>query len=203
MKWKFIESISFGFFWLVIISCGQSDYTRLVKSELEKGVRQDSILLGIRFGDTQQDFFGKCFDLNQQHLVTQGPVGLSVRYDFLDSLVHKKPTDVVLLFSPTFDSTTRISEIKMELSYKGWAPWNRPLQSDSLKEKVQALLMKWYGGNDFVLAQVGPDKLPVKVDGNRRLLLRIKDAQSVEVFAQDLLHPAFMHSVTAKEKTNQ
>ena len=85
---------------VIVTSCLQSEYTRLVNAELQKGTRQDSLLFGIRFGDTRQDFYGKCFDLNKQRLVTQGPGNASVQYLFTDSLVHNRPTQLRLLFFP-------------------------------------------------------------------------------------------------------
>lgn len=176
-------------------ACFQSDYTKLVKTELEKGVRQDSLLLSIRFGDTRNEFYGKCFDLNKQRLVTQGPGNTSVQYLFTDSAVHKKPIQMRLLFYPEYDEKEAIVEMDMELSYPGWAPWNRALQSDSLKVKAMQLLMHWYGGNEFVTANVNDKPMSVKVDGNRRVLIYIKDAQSVAIKVQDILHPKFKHSI--------
>ncbi len=190
---------------LAFAGCVQSDYTRLVKSELAKGIRNDSILLGIKFGDTRQDFFGRCFDLNKQHLVTQGPSGLKVQYLLSDSLVNmEKPNKIRLLFSPFFDTEEKIAEMDLEFSYLGWAPWNKNLQSDSLKVKMMELIMLWYKGNNFIEAKVGDEYIPVKLDGNRRVLVHIKDAQSVTIRVQDILHPKFIHSgYEDKGKTNE
>ena len=181
-------------FSLVTAACFQSDYTKLVKTELERGVREDSLLFGIRFGDTRQDFYGKCFDLNKQRLVTQGPANTSVQYLFTDSAVHDRPIEMRLLFFPDYDEHEKIAEMDMEFSYPGWAPWNQALQSEQLKEKTRQLLMRWYHGNDFVTAQVNDSPMLVKLDGNRRILLYVKDAQSVAVKVQDILHPRFKHS---------
>lgn len=181
---------------LLVTACNQSDYTRMVKKELDKGVRQDSILFGISFGNTRDEFYGRCFDLNRQQLVTQGPDNTSVQYIFTDSLVHKEPVPLRMLFYPRFDSVDRISDMYVEFSYLAWAPWNRELQSDSLENKVIELLQKWYGGNKFITATVSDQSVPVKVDGNRRILVSIKDTQTVRVNLQDILHPKFKHSIT-------
>ena len=187
--------ISGGLLAFLFSACFQSDYTKLVKSELEKGVRNDSLLFGISFGDTRNDFYGKCFDLNKQRLVTQGPANNSVQYMFNDSVIHKEPTEIRLLFFPEYDERGTIAEMNMEFSYPGWAPWNTALQADSLKLKTMKLLMHWYKGNEFVTADVHDAPLPVKLDANRRVLVYIKDAQSVSVKIQDILHPRFKHSV--------
>lgn len=185
---------------VALFGCFQSDYTKLVKSELSKKIRQDSLLLGIWFGDTRNDFYGKCFDLNKQRLVTQGPGNTSVQYIFTDSLVHNTPTELRLLFFPTFDENDVIAEMNCELSYTGWAPWNKQLQSDSLKGKAMEILMQWYKGNEFVTAEVNQEDLPVKLDGNRRVLVYVKDRKNVIVKIQDILHPHFKHSVSTEMK---
>lgn len=195
MTWRCIQYpirilvLSFAF-----AGCFQSDYTKLVKSELAKGTRQDSLLFGIKFGDTRNDFFGKCFDLNKQRLVSQGPANASVQYLFTDSLFHDQPTDIRLLFYPNYDEDQVIAEMDLEFSYLAWAPWNKAYQSDSLEVKTKKLLMHWYQGNEFVTANVNDTEIPVKLDANRRILVYIKDAQSVVVKIQDILHPRFKHS---------
>lgn len=178
---------------VILSGCFQSEYTRLVKSELAKGVRNDSLLFGIRFGDTRNEFYGKCFDLNRQQLVTAG-AGNNVEFIFSDSLFHKKPTNLSLLFYPSFDQNERISNMKLQFSYRAWAPWNRDLQSDSLIGKTEKILMNWYGGNSFIMAEVGDQRVSVKLDGNRRILLYIFDMQNVSVEVQDILNPVFKHS---------
>ncbi len=193
--WKFIKyPASLFFIGAAFSGCIRSDYTKLVKAELAKGIRKDSILLGIKFGDTRQDFFGRCFDLNKQKLVTQGPSGFKVQYLSNDSLVNKNSNKIRLLFSPFFDTNEKIAEMDLEFSYLGWAPWNKHLQSDSLKHNVMKMLMIWYKGNEFIEAKVGDENIPVKLDGNRRILVHITDAQSVTVRVQDILHPKFIHS---------
>lgn len=195
MTWRCIRyPISIFLLSAVLAGCFQSDYTKLVRSELAKGIRQDSLLFGIKFGDTRNDFFGKCFDLNKQRLVTQGPANSSVQFLFTDSLFHDQPTDLRLLFFPNYDKDQVIAEMNMEFSYLAWAPWNKTYQSDSLEIKTKKLLMHWYQGNEFVTANVNNTEIPVKVDANRRILVYIKDAQSVGVKIQDILHPQFKHS---------
>lgn len=168
----------------------------MVKEELAKGIRQDSILLGLNFGNSRNEFYGRCFDLNKQKMVSQGPDNSSVQYIWTDSLVHEEPTEIRLLFYPGFDDYDKISSMDMEFSYLAWAPWNAELQSDSLILKVKELLLMWYKGNDFVIAKDGELEFPVKVDANRRVLILPKDAQTIKVLVHDILHPNFMHSVT-------
>lgn len=183
-------------FFFLLFSCFQSDYTRLVKSELAKDKRVDSVVLGINLGDTRDEFYGKCYDLNQQRLVTQGPNGATVQFLFTDSLVHATPTPLRLLFIPLFDEQDTIAEMNMEYSYVGWAPWKRNLQSDTLFQKVQQLLEKSYGGNRFIFPEVAGKHTPIKLDGNRRMIVYQKDERNVVVKVQDIRNKLFRHSIT-------
>ncbi len=187
----FFRLLFFTIVTFFLSSCRKSDYTKLVERELKKGVRSDSILLGISFGDTKTDFYAKCAELNKQHLTMQGTMGFSVQYLFEDSIYHKNPTPIKLLFFPYFDENDKLIDMDLKFSYLGWAPWTRDLQADSMKIRLKRILMDWYKGNDFIKAHVGKDTLDVKLDGNRRIVLKVEDAQTVSARAQDLFSPKY------------
>jgi len=179
---------------VLVNGCIQPAETKLAKAELAKGIRNDSLILGIRFGDTQKEFREKCLALNKKHLTTEGP-GYAVRYLVYDSLVHKSPTSIQLLFVPGFDEKEILTDMDLKFSYLGWAPWNRRFQSDSLKNKVIDLLMHWYGGNRFVTAHTEDNEVPVKVDGNRRILIYEDAPQNVIVRIQDMSRSRDSHTI--------
>jgi hypothetical protein len=176
----------------VLNGCNQSEYTKLVNRELAKGMRYDSVLLGIKFGDKRKDFQEKCFDLNRKKMVMEA-ASYWVRYIYDDSTM-RKPAKMNLLFYPTFDDGQALAGIDMKFSYEGWSPWNKNLQSDQLQETVKRLLVKWYGGNEFVTAHVNGKSIPVKLDGNRRIIIYDSPPQHVIVRIQDILHPMFSHN---------
>ncbi|MCW5912825.1 MAG: hypothetical protein KIT62_17270 [Cyclobacteriaceae bacterium] len=164
---------------------------------MARGVRADSLLFGINLGDSRDEFYGKCFDLNKKELVTQGPGGATVQYLFTDSLFHDSPIPMRLLFIPAFDEKDKIAEMNLEFSYMGWAPWSKELQSDALIEKVLKLISSWYKGNPFIFVEMDGKNMPVKLDANRRMVVYIKDEQNVVVKIQDILHPKHQHSITS------
>lgn len=203
MTFRFLKySISCLLLVTFLLAC-ESEYSKRVKKELARNIRQDSVLLGINLGDTREDFYGRCFDLNKDSIVSQGPNGNSVQYYFTDSLVHEPPQKIRLLFAPNFDASDHIAELQVELTYAGWAPWNKNLQSDSLKVRTVKLLERWYGGNSFMMVNMDDREVPVKVDGNRRIIVDATDAQNVRVRFQDLLNPAFQHSITKEAIENK
>lgn len=174
----------------------------MVKAEMAKGVRYDSILLGIHFGDSNHDYFGRCLDLNRAGLIEQGE-GVSVRYIVSDSLEPMLLAPLEIDFYPTFDGQNKISELRLKCKYTRWTIWNRPLHADSLAVRMQSLLKKWYGGNDFVIAKMDSLEIPVKVDGNRRIMITLLDATQIEVQVQDLMNPMFQHSIYRKEEEKE
>jgi len=135
MNWRSIK-YPISLFILGIIACAcESDYTKLVKSELAKGIRKDSILLGISLGNTRNEFYGKCFDLNKRHVVAEG-ANYSVQYLFTDSLVHAIPTPIRMLFVPAFDEKEILTNLDLKFNYVAWAPWNKQLQEVRRKQKT-------------------------------------------------------------------
>ncbi len=181
---------------LLLTGCFESEYTRLVKSELSKETRSDSLLFDIEFGDSREEFYQKCYRLNRRQLVSQGPGNSSVQYLFTDSVYHKEPASLQLLFYPKFDEKQVIKSMDLELSYTGWAPWNTRLKSDSLKPKVLEMLRDWYGGNDFISVTLNKVEVPLKLDANRRIIVFTKDEEKVVVKIQDILHPEYQHSIS-------
>jgi hypothetical protein len=165
-----------------------------VKAELAKGVRCDSVLLGINLGDSQSEFREKCFALNKEHLTTEGQ-GFYVQYFYTDTLSSEKEAIIRLMFQPAFDEKSHITDMDMKFSYLGWAPWNRQYHSDSLKVRVIKMLERGYKGNKFVMAHVKNEDIPVKVDCNRRIVVFEEAPQTVVVKVQDMLHPKYQETI--------
>ena len=170
----------------LLMACGQSEYALLESKELASGVRQDSLIMELYFGDLRKDFFKHCWELNKKGLISHGPDNQNVQYNLED----KEGKELTLLFYPKFDTKDRIKRMDMEFIYKGWAPWNEHLYPDKLLPQVKEILMDWYKGNEFILVELddSSDKYWVKVDGNRRISLGEYRDKSVSVRVTDLLN---------------
>jgi hypothetical protein len=66
-----------------VCSCSffdRNEYSELVKKELAKEKRVDSLFLGIHFGMTSKQFYGYCWELNKKGVLTDGNNNTAVLY---------------------------------------------------------------------------------------------------------------------------
>jgi len=181
MKYTNLNRIATLLIILAFYSC-QSEYTQLVKNELESNVRYDSIFYDLKFGQTRSDFYKICWELNKKGIATHGPSNNYVQ----TMLVPQDSTDLVkkirMLFYAKFNPDNIITAMDVKFSYEAWAPWNTNLQADNLLPVVQDTLLKWYPGNPFIKVK---DVL-VKVDGNRQIQLKQDSERDISVLIEDL-----------------
>lgn len=166
------------------ISSGSEQYNKLVKKELAKGARVDSLFLGFSFGMTSKTFYGYCWELNKKGILSDGSNNTMVLYKIDTAL--KYPTS--MNFYPDF-LDNKISNMRVNFQYNSWAPWNKAQFADSLLPDVLQLYKKWYpGGNEFItLTDKEKRTVYIKVDGNRRITLGKFDDMIVKADFTDLL----------------
>lgn len=173
-------------FLLIIAGCRNSEYgkyEKLVKKELARNVREDSLFLGIKFGMTSKEFFAHCWELNKEGLLTDGNNNTAVLY----KLNKELPYPASMNFYPDFYQN-KIYKMKTDFSYDAWAPWNKRLFADSLQLDVLKLYKKWYGENNFIqITDSAKGPLFIKIDGNRRIIIGRYDDSHVKVDYTDLL----------------
>ncbi len=67
----------------VISGCTpKAKYERKLKHELAKGVRYDSLFLGLYLGMPEKDFYIHCWELNKKGLIRQGSNNTTVEYRY-------------------------------------------------------------------------------------------------------------------------
>lgn len=164
-----------------IIGC-QSEYTKLVKSELNSGVKHKTIFHGLEFGQTQKEFFEICWNLNKIGLATHGGNNQNVKVILYPKDSARSTEKIEMLFYPKFGPEMTIRAMNLKFSYVAWSPWNENLESDDLLPVVKDSLMKWYPGNDFIKVK----NVLVKVDGNRQIQLNAETVKDVAVLIEDL-----------------
>lgn len=171
---------------IIVLGCtATSDYEALEKKELAKGVRQDSLFLGLKFGITSKEFFDHCWELNKKGLLTQGGLqtgGIAAKY----KLINEFSSPVFMNFYPVFYKG-KIFQMNTDFNYEAWAPWNRRFFSDSLQWHVIDLFEKWYGKGFIRLSDSQKNIGYVKIDGNRRITVSIFSEQYVTAVFTDLI----------------
>jgi hypothetical protein len=153
------------------------------KQELAKGIRNNTLFLGLNFGMTQKEFFAVCWDLNKKGTLREASGNMAAAYQ-LDKGELDHPAE--MNFYPKYKDD-KISEMPIRFHYKGWAPWNEDLQSKKLIVDVKKLMEKWYGTGGFFISPLPEGgKGIVKVDGNRRIVITIDSESEVLVMLSDL-----------------
>jgi hypothetical protein len=169
-----------------VCSCSTpgEEYTKLVKKELAKGTRVDSLFMGISLGMTSKTFFGYCWEMNKKGIFTDGSNNTMVMYKMNSELKYPASMN----FYPDFYEN-KIYHMRVNFQYNGWAPWNKALYADSLLIDVLRLYKKWYaGGNEFIqITDKVKGTIYVKVDGNRRITIGKYDDMVVKADYTDLL----------------
>ena len=98
---------------LSLVSC-KSEYQQYVDREMASGIKQDSLILAMRMGQTKDDFFTICWDLNKEKIISQG-VGANARYvTDRDSIGGEAdPISKEMLFYGIFDENEVMRGMRM------------------------------------------------------------------------------------------
>lgn len=169
--------ISYRIYWLFIIailllSCKESiegRYKKYEKSELAKGVRKDSLFMGLYFQMTKEDFRTYCFDMNLEGKFKQGGNKSSI---WVESKLESTTYPAAINFYPNFKDD-KISELNASIYYKNAVYKDGIFELDSLMLDVLGLMKKWYGKEVFKIKSpfFYKEDVYVMVDGNKRITI--------------------------------
>lgn len=183
-----------GGYWLLLLLLAtglmgcKSDYQQYVDREMASTTTQDSLIFGMRIGQTKKDFYAICWDLNKQKLIGQGTGNRTARYVADQDTTGDNLDAKEVLFYGIFDDNDIMQGMEMTYSYIAWSPWNRNKQSDSLLVTLRNQYERHYPGNEFIAIDIKELKTPalVKIDGNRQILMYAKGPKDVAVKIEDL-----------------
>lgn len=181
------QLLMFGLLILLFQSC-ESEYQQYVNKELETGEIRDSLIFGLKMGQTKKEFYATCWELNKQQVITAGTGNEYALYIAdKDSLGDNSRTKDMLFYG-IFDEDDIMRGMDMKYAYKTWAPWNRDRHADSLMNTLKQQYFKAYPGNDFIEVEIEGLKAPanVKIDGNRQILMYPINNKDVKVQIEDL-----------------
>lgn len=186
---SWIKGITFFFIIMLSVACSQSQYDKVVKRELATGKEYNEMMFDMKIGLSKKEFYGKCWQLNKEKLVAQGPSNQYVRH-VLDSVspIYNPSSRIEMLFFGLFDDEDLMRGMRFRFSYTAWAPWNKELQPEKLQEEIKAMMKTLYPGNDFfnLDTKVNDQPIAVKIDGNRLITVYVFDNRFVQAYIEDL-----------------
>jgi len=177
---QWIAIVMFIGFTLFASSCEKGTYSKIRDEEVAKGVRNDSLFLGLDLGMTSKEFYSICWDLNKKGILGDGPGNMTAQYTIKD-YDHL----ITMNFYPDFKEG-KIYTMPVDFAYKGWSPWNRHLFSDSLEIKVIDMLENWYGKELIEMEHPKFGKTYFAIEGNRQIIVYRKSDKDVRVIYKDL-----------------
>lgn len=171
----------------------RSKYEYQLKRELNSGVRQDSLFLGLYLGMPQLDFYTHSWKLNRSGLIQQGPNNTTVEYTLENELKHP----VTMYYYPEFFEH-KIYEMPVRFMYNGWTPWNKDLSAEKLVVDVLTWYKEVYGGRFIKVKHPKWGTAYVKIDGNRRITIFEEDETYVWAIFTDMLIKKDKESLSSK-----
>ena len=141
------------------------EYQALVNKELGTGVKNDTLIHGIRFGMNKREFFAHCWELNKQGVFKEGVFNTSVFYEIV-----KNEKRYNINFYPKFEQGI-ITELPLEYTYAAFAPWNSEYTMDKLQSEVVDMYVEKHGEYDLqISSEKSENKIAyVWVQGNQRI----------------------------------
>ena len=97
------------FFW----SCSTSEYHKLVKTELNKKIKFDSLFFDIKLGERKEDYFDKIWELNKKGIIfpATGEYG-TLRYILKNENSSSDSLEIIMDFFPGFNKKNRLNKLK-------------------------------------------------------------------------------------------
>lgn len=172
---------------LLMAGCGNKISPEdLQARELARGVRYDSLVYGIRFGMTMEDFARHCAAMNRKKMFMPNAQGNAV----LLTLNEGFGDTVQFEFYPDRNEDRTLIRLIGSLRYEGFSYYNDKYAIENLLAESREFFEEGYGGNAFIPIPHENALLKhqfIKIDGNRKITLSPTfDGQSVQVVFEDL-----------------
>ena len=168
----------------------ESEYSKLLKKELKSGKSFNDLVLGLKIGQTKDDFYKICSDLNKKKLITSGARSLYPEYILYPKDSVENGKKIRMSFMGIFDDDRIMKGMDIRFNYYSWIAWREEYNSDNLINEIKDTLQLWYPGNNFIEIDLKLDSKNnfayVKIDGNRQITMYKIDGRDVAVIIEDL-----------------
>jgi hypothetical protein len=175
-------------FGLLVFGCkNQSQYTKVLKRELENKNEFNDLIFDMKIGQSRQDYFDICYKLNKKKLIVSGERSLNPELILKSKNDLVKASNIKMSFNGIFNEKKIMRGMEMRFYFTGWSSWNKDLSSDSLLFQLKDTLREWFPGNDFFKVNFDNNlSTEVKIDGNRRILAYLLNSKDVAVRIEDM-----------------
>ena len=168
----------------------ESEYSKLLKKELKSGKSFNDLVLGLKIGQTKDDFFEICAELNKKKLITSGARNLYPEYILYPKDSVENGKKIRMSFMGIFDNDRVMKGMDIRFNYYSWIAWREEYNSDNLINEIKDTLQLWYPGNNFIEIDLKLDSKNnlayVKIDGNRQITMYKIDGRDVAVIIEDV-----------------
>ena len=175
-------------FGIVVFGCkSQSEYTKVLKRELENKNEFNDLIFDMKIGQSRQDYFDICYKLNKKKLIVSGERSLNPELVLKPKNDLVKGSNIKMSFNGIFNEKKIMRGMEMRFYFTGWSSWNKDLSSDNLLIQLKDTLREWFPGNDFFKVNFENNlSTEVKIDGNRRILAYLVNSKDVAVRIEDM-----------------
>ncbi len=175
-------------FFLFLNCKEKSEYAKVLKKEQESGKIFNDLIFDMKFGQTKDDYFNICYELNKKKIITSGGREFSPEYIMYPKKENKNSKKIKMSFNGIFDKNNIIEGLNLRFNYYTWSPWNKDYNSSYLIEEIKDTLLLWFPGNEFFKLDLKEKEnfAYIKIDGNRRIRIYKTDAKDVAVKIEDI-----------------
>lgn len=158
---------------MITVSCSHNQsYEDVVKEELSKGVRYDSLFYNIHLGITYDDFTFYCFKNHLDGAFKPNAKGTAVALELTEGF----SAPVQLEFFPkNAQQYEPIKKFTGLVKYKDFSRYDKKYAIENLVKETLQFFEKGYGGREFITIPHENRLLKynyIKIDGNRKILLK-------------------------------
>ena len=173
---------------ILIIGCQKkSEYSTILTRELEKKNEFNDLIFEMKIGQSRQDYFDICYQLNKQKKIISGERSLNPELILKSKNGLTKGSNIKMSFNGIFNEKKTMRGFEMRFYFTGWSNWNKDLSSENLLFQLKDTLRKWFPGNDFFKVNFENNlSAEVKIDGNRRILAYKVNSKDVAVRIEDM-----------------
>ena len=173
---------------ILIVGCQRkSEYSTILTRELEKKNEFNDLIFDMKIGQSRQDYFDICYQLNKQKKIISGERSLNPELILKSKNGSTKGSNIKMSFNGIFNEKKTMRGFEMRFYFTGWSNWNKDLSSENLLFQLKDTLRKWFPGNDFFKVNFENNlSAEVKIDGNRRILAYKVNSKDVAVRIEDM-----------------